>query len=205
MGRPLDLHGHAWGRWRVIGRVPQPEGKEGKGTFWLCVCTCGGTQVMEGGRITAGRGSSGCYKCRNHGATVGGQTAEYRSWRGMKERCLNPNHVGYAIYGGRGVKVCDRWLSGFDKFLEDMGPRPAGHSLDRIDPNGDYEPGNCRWANAKEQALNQRTPKLTDEQVAAILRLIEAGASQWDIAQALGIARGHVANIATGHSRALAA
>src|SRR5690606_36650999 len=77
-----------------------------------------------------------------------GSTAEYRTWQQMKNRCLNPNFTSYPNYGGRGVKVCDRWLNSFENFLADLGPRPSSkHSLDRFPRcDGDYEPGNCRWA-----------------------------------------------------------
>lgn len=76
----------------------------------------------------------------------------------MKTRCLNPKHIGYAYYGGRGISICDRWLGedGFENFLADMGERPAGTTLDRIDNDGDYEPGNCRWVTPKEQQANAR-------------------------------------------------
>lgn len=85
------------------------------------------------------------------------KTREYKSWSSMIDRCTNPNNNGYSRYGGRGITVCDRWRGkdGFKNFKEDMGPRPEGYSIDRIDFDGNYEPGNCRWASASQQIHNR--------------------------------------------------
>lgn len=93
-----------------------------------------------------------------HGHTAHGSVSPtYRSWLAMRQRCANPNHISYPRYGGRGITVCERWSSSFDAFLEDMGVRPPGTSLDRVDNNGIYEPGNCKWSDLSEQASNRRT------------------------------------------------
>jgi hypothetical protein len=82
----------------------------------------------------------------------------YSSWAAMKQRCLNQNHPKYRNWGGRGIAVCDRWLK-FENFLADMGERPVGKTLDRINNDGDYEPGNCRWATPAQQVANRRPQK----------------------------------------------
>lgn len=87
-------------------------------------------------------------------------SSEYSTWVNMKTRCYNPNNEKYPVYGGRGIKVCDRWLK-FQNFYDDMGPRPSeNHSLDRIRNDRDYEPSNCRWATQKQQSLNKRRYKV---------------------------------------------
>jgi hypothetical protein len=83
------------------------------------------------------------------------ESREYQAWTNMKQRCFNSRHDRYEYYGGRGISVCDEWLA-FEGYFADTGPRPAGCSLDRIDPNGNYEPSNWRWADAKQQARNRR-------------------------------------------------
>jgi hypothetical protein len=84
----------------------------------------------------------------------------YNTWLGMRQRCHDPNAENYPRYGGLGITVCDRWFNSFDAFLADMGERPDGRTLDRVDRTGSYEPGNCRWATAVEQAANRRKPAL---------------------------------------------
>lgn len=194
----LELQGRVIGRWTVLQKAERPAEYKTGGQYWLCRCACGTESVIQGGKLNAGRGVKGCHLCRGHGATKGGlQTPEYRSWRGMKERCNNSNHSNYRLYGARGISVCARWLASFDNFLEDMGPRPTGHSLDRIDVNGNYTPENCRWADSRTQATNTRTHRLTDEQKAAVLRVWSLGATVTDLAEITGMSRPYIAQIAS--------
>lgn len=154
----------------VLADLPprfQPSGQRKR--VVQCLCNCGKLTVVSATHLQSGHTKScGCEKgdCGRkptHGHWVDNKpTTEWLSWRAMKNRCYNKNHKDFQNWGARGIIVCDRWLSSFENFIEDMGMKPTPkHSIDRIDNDGNYEPGNCRWATAKEQRANQRTRRKT--------------------------------------------
>jgi len=165
--RFIDLSGQLFGMLKVEGLVRFHE--KNKQAVWACLCQCGNRAEVLGNSLRSGHTRS-C-GCLNEPATLaakvthgqsrnGRQTALYRAWAGMKNRCLNPNYHAYRHYGGRGISVCDEWLNSFDAFATEVGPHPGkGYSLDRINVDGNYEPGNVRWATAAEQANNRRNSK----------------------------------------------
>jgi len=147
--------GQRFGRLTVISRVIS-----GRSKHWLCRCECGRERSLEVHYVVRGKiRSCGCLGGETHGhARHGAHTRTYRSWASMIQRCTNPKATGFRYYGGRGITVCESWNS-FANFLADMGDRPIGKTLDRMDNDGNYEPGNCRWATRLQQNRNQRPRK----------------------------------------------
>jgi hypothetical protein len=170
-----DIAGQKFSRLTAIKKI--------KPGTWMFRCDCGSEIEKQKVAVTRGNTKScGCLRKdrvternRDGAGTRRKDTRVvshplYNLWNGMKARCSNPNHVGYRNYGARGVKVCERW-SDFWAFVEDMGERPVGTTLDRVDPSGDYTPDNCRWATRKQQSLNtSRNIRLTHNDVTLTVR-----------------------------------
>jgi len=150
-----DLTGKIFGRLTVISLSD----KRGTNWYWNCVCECGNNNTVRGSHLTSDNVQScGCL-CRDNvrkANTTHGMcfTPTHYSWSGMKTRCLNENSVSYRDYMGRGITICDRWLK-FENFLEDMGERPEGTTLDRMDNDGNYCKENCTWSTVQEQNDNR--------------------------------------------------
>jgi hypothetical protein len=153
MTQLADLTGKTFGLLTVLEQKPGPV--KTAQAHWLCRCQCGQLTVVNGSSLRRGRTRScGCGRIK-HGLTHA--VPEYHVWQSMRQRCLNPNHPGYRYWGGRGITICQRWASSFEAFYADMGPRPGPeYSIDRIDNDGNYELGNCRWATPVQQQRNRR-------------------------------------------------
>jgi hypothetical protein len=161
-----NLKGRRFGQLLVLRRARKRD--KWHHSFWRVRCDCGNKFIIQKDRLTY-CGRECCPTCSRpqHGLTVK-YKPEYQCWQSMKSRCLNPDLKGYKYWGGRGIEICPQWQGdgGFIQFITDMGRRPEGRSLDRINVEGNYTPENCRWGTSRQQAKNQRrnyTPEELDE------------------------------------------
>ena len=154
-----DLEGETFGRLSVISYAGGRKKQSGQVVhYWNCKCVCDSECIVGHDNLRNKRTEScGCYKidkATKHGASRGNSggkpSSEYRKWMAMKNYCLYPEDKNYKHYGGIGISICDRWLYSFENFLSDVGPRPDGCRLGRIDKSGNYEPGNCKWMTLRE-------------------------------------------------------
>lgn len=186
--RFVDLTGRVFGKLTAISPAGQNKAKQ---YLWNCICECGGESIVVGSNLIRGNTKAcGCVRLteigdrtRKHGMV---KTRIFKIWAGMRKRCLNPKCDSYHLYGGRGIKICERWDE-FDKFYEDMGESYGDHlSLDRIDPDGDYCPENCRWATTKQQNNNRRNNRIVE------LNGISKTLAQWS--ESSGIRQNTISN-----------
>lgn len=157
MGKFIDITGIKYNKLTVVKKVAA---KSKASAYWECLCDCGKVSIVAGCKLKSGATKScGCHRAAllnnlTHG--MANKTRTYKTWKEMRQRCLNPNNDKAKWYSAAGVTICDRWLESFENFLEDMGERPEQMTLDRINPYGNYEPTNCRWATQKQQMNNTR-------------------------------------------------
>jgi hypothetical protein len=159
----IDMFGKVYSYWTVTKKWE----KRKNGYYWLCKCICGTERFIQGNDLRRGKSKScGCKRAEfliksrgNHGCGGKNKTSEYYIWCSMRRRCNSKEHKNYARYGGRGIKICERW-NDFKNFLFDMGLKPGpNYSLGRIDNNSNYEPNNCRWETMSQQQNNRSSNK----------------------------------------------
>lgn len=165
--RKLDLIGDNFGRLTVVSEGTPERSPSRSHTTWICVCECGAELQVRTNSLRSGMTKScGCYrsdKLKERDTGRSKNLSEYSSWSHMKYRCNSKSSADYDDYGGRGIKVCDRWNESFAEFLSDMGAKPTpSHSIGRIDNDGDYNKDNCRWETNWQQSRNKRSSVLIE-------------------------------------------
>jgi hypothetical protein len=195
MSKLISLVGQKFGRLTVLKRS---EITRSSGALWECECECGGTAIADSLKLRTGHTRScGCLKVEarpnlQHG--LANKSSTYRSWKEMRQRCMNSNSDKWQWYGGRGIRICPEWDS-YERFLADMGERPLKTTIDRINPDGNYEPTNCRWATAKQQAETNRgvikpgsvpVNRTSDRDLAKMREMRAAGMKLREIAEHFG-------------------
>jgi len=204
--RAVNLIGQRFGRLLVTAPAAAIGHGAARKTQWACRCDCGALLEVRTGHLKNGNtrscgclhvetSAAACVRRTKHGRA---RSPEYAAYHAMLQRCTNARHKSFADYGGRGIAVCARWQESFENFLADMGERPDGMSLDRIDNDRGYEPGNCRWATDAVQVQNRRSTRLDALSAVLVRQLAARRVSHANIARAFGIARQTVTGVATG-------
>jgi hypothetical protein len=196
----IDITGKRFGRWTVLRLAIG-----GRNAKWLCQCDCGTVKEVNTQQLRNGSTKScGCYLSdrmkeikTTHGYS-GNNNGTYNSWLSMRKRCLCPTEKAYPYYGGRGIKVCERWVDSFQNFIDDMGEKPSKLTLERKDCDGNYEPSNCYWATRKIQSRNKRSTKLTLEDAIEIIKLRKTGLTYKAIGNKYNIGLDHAWRVCKG-------
>jgi hypothetical protein len=201
MGRPAkEWVGKRKGKLLVLART----GSRGTSPLYLVRCDCGTEKEVTSAYLKGASISCGCHRAAlksrlRHGhSPKNGKSRTYRAWVSMRSRCSKPDNGSYERYGALGIRVCDEWDSSFDAFLRDVGEAPSkDHTIDRIDPTGNYEPSNCRWLTKIEQVRSSRRTQL-DLDKAKIIK--ESSLGNTALARALGVSISAVRGVKRGHT-----